>query len=81
MLFFNNMIKIKDFNPDLIKIDKNSYKNIDIYYIGYIPMEDFYYVKVNSVNPLYLIFRNVEGYLVIIILIFGYYLTIIFDYI
>ena len=57
------MIKIKDFNHDLIKIDKKSYKNIDIYYIGYIPMKDFYYVKVNIVNPLNLIFRNVEGYI------------------
>ena len=29
------MIKNKDFNLDLLKIAKKSYKNIDIYYIGY----------------------------------------------
>ena len=29
--FFDGMIKIKDFNPDLLKIDKNLSKNIDIY--------------------------------------------------
>ena len=27
--FFDDMVKIKDFNPDLQKIDKKSYKNID----------------------------------------------------
>ena len=60
--FFDNMINIKDFNSNLIKIDKNSYKNIDIYYIGYITMKDFDYVKVNSVNSLHLIMNKVDGY-------------------
>ena len=32
--FFNDMINIKNFDPSLIKIDKNSYKNIGIYHIG-----------------------------------------------
>ena len=31
--FFNDIINKEDFNPNLLKIDKNSYKNIDIYYI------------------------------------------------
>ena len=31
--FFNDMINNEDFNPNLLKIDKNSYKSIDIYYI------------------------------------------------
>ena len=48
--FFDDMIRIKDFNPDLIKIDKNSFKNIGIHYIGYITIKDFDYVKINSVN-------------------------------
>ena len=34
--FFNDIINIKDLYPDLLKIDKKSYKNIGIYYIGYI---------------------------------------------
>ena len=34
--FFDDMINIKDFDPNLLKIDKKSYENIDIYYIGYI---------------------------------------------
>ena len=53
--FFDDMINIKDFNPSLIKIDKKSYKNIGIYYIGYITMKDSDHVKISSVNPLYLI--------------------------
>ena len=38
--FFDGMINIKYFDPNLLKIDKKSYKNIDIYCIGYITMKD-----------------------------------------
>ena len=34
--FFNDMINLKNFDSNLLKIDKKSYKSIDIYYIGYI---------------------------------------------
>ena len=61
--FFDDMINIKDFDPNLLKIDKKSYKNIDIYYIGYITVKDSYYVKINSVNPLYLIISEADGYI------------------
>ena len=57
------MINIKDFDPKLLKIDKKSYKNIDIYYIGYITLKDSYYVKINSANPLYLITSEADGYI------------------
>ena len=53
--FFDDIINIKNFDPDLLKIDKNSYKSIDIYYIGYITMKDYDYAEINNVNPLYLI--------------------------
>ena len=56
------MINIKNFHSNLLKIDKKSYKNIDIYYIGYITVKDSDYVKINSVNPLYLIINEVNGY-------------------
>ena len=36
---FNNTINIKNFDPSLMKIDKKSYKNIGIYYIGYITIK------------------------------------------
>ena len=44
--FFDDMINIKDFDPNLLKIDKKSYKNIDICYIGYITVKDSDYVKI-----------------------------------
>ena len=62
--FFDDMINIKDFDRNLLKIDKKSYKNIYIYYIGYITMNiDSDYVKINSVSPLYLIIREANGYM------------------
>ena len=60
--FFDNMIHIANFDLNLIKIDKTSYKNIDIYYIGYITVKHSKYVKTDSVNPLYLIINQVDGY-------------------
>ena len=40
-IFFDVIIKIKDFNPDLLKIEKKTYKNIDIYYIRYMTIKYF----------------------------------------
>ena len=60
--FFNYIINTKNFDPNNIKIDQKSYKNILIYYIGYVTIKDMKYVKINSVNPLYLIFSKVNGY-------------------
>ena len=57
------MINIKIFDANLLKIDKTSYKNTDIYYIGYITIKDLDYVNIRSVNPLYLIFDKVDGYI------------------
>ena len=56
------MIDIKSFDSNLIKIDNRSYKNIDIYYIGYITLKSISdYKNVYSVNPLYLIIGKVDG--------------------
>ena len=61
--FFDDMINIKRFDPNLLKIDKNSYKNIGIYYICYITVKDSDYVKINSVSTLYLIISEVLGHI------------------
>ena len=61
--FFNDMINIEDFDQNLLQIDKKSYKNINIYYIGYITAKDSDYIKINSRNPLYLIISEVDGYI------------------
>ena len=45
--FFDDMINIENFNPDLLKIEKKSYKNIGIYYIGYITIIDSKYVNIH----------------------------------
>ena len=60
--FFDDIINIKHFDPNNTKTDEKSYKNILIYYIGYVTIKDSKYVKNNSVNPLYLIFSKVNGY-------------------
>ena len=57
------MINITNFDPNLLKLDKKLYKNIEIYYIEYITMNDSDYVKINSVNALYLIVDEVDGHL------------------
>ena len=60
--FFNDMINIKDFDSNLLKIDKKSQKNIDIYYIGYITINIISDCNsINSVNPLYLFIGEVDG--------------------
>ena len=58
--YFFYDINIKDFDHNLLKTDKKSYKNIDIYYIGYITVKYFDYVKIRGVNPLYLIISEVK---------------------
>ena len=58
--FFNDIISIENFDPNNIKIDEKSYKDFLIYYIGYVTIKE--YVKIYSVNTLYLIFRNVYKY-------------------
>ena len=60
--FFDDIINIKNFDPINIKIDEKSYKNILIYYTGCVTIKNSKYVKINSVNPLYLIFIKVNRY-------------------
>ena len=60
--YFFDDINIKNIDPNNIKIDEKSEKNILIYYTGYVKIKDPKYVKINSVNPLYLIFSKVNGY-------------------
>ena len=62
--FYNETFDLKDFEPDLLKIDKKSYKNIDIYYIGYITIKIIDdYESINSVDPLYLRINHASEYI------------------
>ena len=58
--FFNDIISIENVDANNIKIDEKSYKNILIYFIGYVTIKKD--LKVYGVNHLYLIFDNVNGY-------------------
>ena len=47
----------------MLKIGKNSYKDIDIYYTGYITIKKFDdYENIHSVNPLYWIIHSATGH-------------------
>ena len=61
---YNDMINIKIFDSDVLKIDKKSYKDIGIYNIRYITIKKIDdYENIYSVNPLYLIVVDASGYI------------------
>ena len=64
--YFDDMIDIKNFQSNLLKIDKKPYKDFNIYYIGYITIKKFDkfsdHENIHSVNPLYLIIHSATGY-------------------
>ena len=48
----------------MLKLDKKSYKNLDIYNIGYVTIKKIGYgYDIDSVNPLYLRIYNANGYI------------------
>ena len=60
---YNDIIAIKDFKSNLLKIDKKPCKDFDIYYIGYITIKKFENCRnIHSVNPFYLMFQSATGY-------------------
>ena len=58
--YFFKDIDIKSFDPNNLKIDEKSYKNILIYYNGYVMIKK--YLKINCVNNLYIIFSKAKRY-------------------
>ena len=62
--FYNDMINLKNFESNLLKIDKKHYKGIDIYYIGYITIKKIGDCEnIHSVNPLYLLVNHASRYI------------------
>ena len=62
--FYNDMINLKNFDSNLLKIDKKHYKGINIYYIGYITIKKIDDCeKIYSVNPLYFLVNHASGYI------------------
>ena len=50
--FYNDQMNLKDFDAKLLKIDKKDYKDIDIYYIGYVTVK-----KVANCNNIEMIYQ------------------------
>ena len=61
--YINDIINIKDFHSNLLRLDKKQYKDINIYYIGYITVKKIGDCEnINSVNPLYLMIHSATGH-------------------
>ena len=64
--FYNDIIDIKTFDSNNLKLDKKTYKNLDIYNIGYVTVKNIGSSSghsINSVNPLYLRIDDASGYI------------------
>ena len=62
--FYNEITIVKDFESNLLKIDKKHYKGINIYYIGYITIKNIDDCEsIYIVNPLYLLVNQASGYI------------------
>ena len=62
--FYNDIIDIKTFDSDMLKLVRKTYKNLDIYNIGYVTKKIIAHgYDINSVNPLYLRIKNVNRYI------------------
>ena len=62
--FYNDIIDIEKFDSSMLKLDKKSYKDLDIYNIGYVTIKkNGYGYDINNSNPLYLPIDNASGYI------------------
>ena len=62
--FYSDIINLKDFESNLLKVDKKNYKGINIYYIGYITIKKIDNCEnIHSVNPLYLLANHANGHI------------------
>ena len=62
--FYNDIIDLENFDVSLLKIDKKSFKGIDIYYIEHIRKKNIDDCQnIHSVNPLYLCIDHSNEYI------------------
>ena len=59
--FYNDLINLKDFDPNFLKLDKKLWMNTSIYYIGYVTKKPEY--NIDIVNPLYLLICELDGFI------------------
>ena len=61
--YYDDMIDIRNSHSNLLKIDKKSHKEFDIYHIGYVTIKNVIDCEnIHSVNSLYLIIPSATGY-------------------
>ena len=60
--FCNDIIDIETFDSNMLKLDKKTYKNLDIYNVGYVTVKKIGH-GIKSVNPLYLRIDSANGYI------------------
>ena len=62
--FNNDLINLKNFDPSLLNLHKKSLMDISIYYVKYITTKSISDDEnITSVNQLYLIINDVDGYI------------------
>ena len=61
--YFVGIVNINNLDPNKVKIDGRSCKSNFIYYIGLTTIKDLWHLKIDSVNPLYLIIDKLNGYI------------------
>ena len=61
--FYSDQINWKNFDASLLKVDQKDYKEILIYYIGYVTFKEIANCNsINSVNPLSLMINEIIGH-------------------
>ena len=61
---YNDIIYLKTFDSNNPKLDEKTYKDLDIYKIGYVTIKKIGHgYNVNSANPLYLSIDNASRYI------------------
>ena len=58
--FYDNLINIKNFSSNNLKLNKKSILGNDVYYTGYITKKPQY--NISSVNPTYLMINKIKGH-------------------
>ena len=61
--FYRDLIKLSNFSMNNLKLDKKTWRDIDICYIGYVNKNKPKDWCVNSVNPLHLMINKVFCFL------------------
>ena len=61
--FYNDFINVLNFEASDLKLDKKTWKNLDVYYIGYVDNKKSKDWVVNGVNPLYLMINRFYGHI------------------